>query len=156
MYRFAIIPQTRDALLRRRQSESWMDKNPDWGKGRIDPFNPVKFRYLKQPIDSTIGNSDMVPLWNLGAHQGFSLPRGRPDELAAGVGVSSAIGDGTTAKWVDRDFEKWNSTDPKDMSSLRRVMNFISRRRPRSIRIRSTRARGHRQTDLSAVVRRVP
>ncbi len=31
------------------------------------PFNPVKFRILGQPIDETIGNSDMVPLWNLDA-----------------------------------------------------------------------------------------
>ena len=27
--------------------------NPDWGRGRIDPFNPVKFGILKQPVDTT-------------------------------------------------------------------------------------------------------
>ena len=127
LYRLVIIPQTRQALLRRVDSESWMNKNPDWGKGRIDPFNPVKFRYLKQPIDNTIGNSDMVPLWNLAAHQGYSLHwDGLTNSLQESV-ISSAIGDGTTAKWVDRDFKNWNSTDPKAMSSLRRVMNFISK-----------------------------
>ena len=40
-----------------------MRTRPDWGRGRIDPFNPVKFRMLRQPIDATIGNSDMVPVW---------------------------------------------------------------------------------------------
>jgi hypothetical protein len=126
LYRFVIIPQTRQALLGRVASESWMDRNPDWGKGRIDPFNPVKFRYLKQPIDQTIGNSDMVPLWNLAAHKGFALHwDGLTTSLEESV-ISSAIGDGTTAKWMDHDFAKWNSTDPKNMSSLRRVMNYIS------------------------------
>ena len=126
LYRFVIIPQTRQALLQRRQSESWMDTRPDWGRGRIDPFNPVKFRYLHQPIDQTIGNSDMVPLWNLKAHQGYALHwDGLTTSLQESV-LSSAIGDGTTAKWVDADFAKWNNTDPKNMSSLRRVMNYIS------------------------------
>jgi hypothetical protein len=46
IYRFVIIPQTRTALLQVKDRESWMDKNPDWQRGRIDPFNPVKFRYL--------------------------------------------------------------------------------------------------------------
>ena len=56
IYRFVIIPQTREALLEVKARESWMDENPDWGRGRIDPFNPVKFRYLEQPKDGTIGN----------------------------------------------------------------------------------------------------
>jgi len=126
LYRFAIIPQTRRALLQRRETESWMDRNPDWGKGRIDPFNPVKFRYLGQPIDQTIGNADMVPLWNLAAHQGYALHAdGLTTSLQESV-LSSAIGDGTPVKWVDRDFAKWNNTTPGEMSSLRRVQNYIS------------------------------
>ena len=44
---------------------AWMDRNPDWGVGRIDPFNPIRFRLLKQPIDTSIGNADMMPLWNM-------------------------------------------------------------------------------------------
>jgi hypothetical protein len=38
---------------------------------------------------------------------------------------SSALGDGATQKWMDRDYAKWDSTDPKQMSGLRRVMNYI-------------------------------
>ncbi len=49
-----------------------MQTRPEWGRGRIDPFNPVKFRTLQQPIDQTIGNSDMVPLWNLKRRDGTS------------------------------------------------------------------------------------
>ena len=50
-----------------------MYRNPEWGPGRIDPFNPVKFGMLKLPVDQTIGNSDMVPIWNMQARQGMSL-----------------------------------------------------------------------------------
>ena len=70
LYRFAIIPGTRRALLRLRDQDSWMHGRPDWGRGRIDPFNPVKFTTLRQPIDDTIGNSDMMPLWNLRRREG--------------------------------------------------------------------------------------
>jgi hypothetical protein len=43
---------------------------------------------------------------------------------------SSAIGIGATTAWVDRDDGKWDSTDPKAMSSLRRVMNYIGDLKP--------------------------
>ena len=44
--------------------------------------------------------------------------------------LSSALGDGATMKWVDRDFAKWNNTGPDEMSSLRRVQNYISNVQP--------------------------
>ena len=125
LYRFAIIPGTRRALLRLGDANAWMASRPDWGRGRIDPFNPVKFGILKQPIDDTIGNSDMMPLWNLRRRDGTAY---HWDGLSASlreVVQSSALGDGATQKWVDRDYAKWNETDPKRMSSLRRVMNYI-------------------------------
>jgi hypothetical protein len=106
VYRFVIIPRTRDALLAVKEREAWMDRNPDWLRGRIDPFNPVKFRYLKQPQDMTIGNSDMMPLWNLATRKG----PGRAyhwDGLNTNlrdVVISSAIGDGTPLAW-----ERWRA-----------------------------------------------
>jgi hypothetical protein len=130
--RFVIIPQTRAALLRVKERESWMDKNPDWGRGRIDPFNPVKFRYLKQPIDGTIGNSDMMPLWNLGGREGGSRAfhwDGLNTTLREVV-LSSAIGDGTSLKWVDGDVARWDSTDRLHQSSLRRIQDYIARLQP--------------------------
>jgi len=126
LYRFAIIPGTRRALLQLRDADSWMLSRPDWGRGRIDPFNPVKFTTLKQPIDSTIGNSDMMPLWNLGHRNGSAYHWDGLSTALREVVQSSAIGDGASTRWVDRDYAKWNSTDPMAMSSLRRVMNYIS------------------------------
>ena len=132
VYRFVIIPRTRDALLEVREREKWMDRNPDWGRGRIDPFNPVKFRYLKQPIDETIGNSKMLPVWNLGTRQGPNRVfhwDGLNTDLREVV-ISSALGDGTPVEWLDRDLAKWGNTDRRDQSSLRRVYDYISRLQP--------------------------
>jgi len=68
--------------------------HPDWGRGRIDPFNPVKFTTLKQPIDDTIGNSDMVPLWNLRRREGTAYHWDGLNTTLREVVQSSAIGDG--------------------------------------------------------------
>jgi hypothetical protein len=125
LYRFVIIPQTKRALLQLKDRDSWMSRNPDWGRGRIDPFNPVKFTTLKQPVDTTIGNSDMVPVWNLKARQGYAFHWDGLNDTIKEVVLSSAIGDGATLKWVDRDNRKWNATDPQQMSSLRRIQNYI-------------------------------
>jgi hypothetical protein len=58
LYRFIIIPQTRQGLLELEKQYAWMASKPDWGCGRIDPFNPVKANVLKMPPDDTIGNAD--------------------------------------------------------------------------------------------------
>ncbi len=130
LYRFAIIPGTRRALRRLGDADAWMLERPDWGRGRIDPFNPVKYTILKQPIDTTVGHSDMVPLWNLKAHRGYAYHWDGLNTNLQEVLLSSALGDGATMKWVDRDFAKWNNTKPEEMSSLRRVENYINNVQP--------------------------
>ena len=126
LYRFAIIPAMRRRVLQLRDADAWMLQRPDWGRGRIDPFNPVKYTILKQPVDMTVGHSDMVPLWNLKAHKGYAYHWDGLNTNLQEVVLSSALGDGATMKWVDRDFQKWNNTRPEEMSSLRRVQNYIS------------------------------
>jgi hypothetical protein len=125
LYRFVIIPRTRSGLLELRDRDAWMQRNPDWGRGRIDPFNPVKFTTLKQPVDTTIGNSDMVPIWNLKQHRGYAFHWDGLNSDLKEVVLSSAIGDGATTKWVDRDHRNWNYTSPRAASSLRRIQNYI-------------------------------
>ena len=125
-----IIPFTRRAILRLKDQDAWMNDRPDWGKGRIDPFNPVKFRTLRQPVDATIGNSDMQPVWNLNAHAGYVYHWDGLNTNLQEVVLSSAIGDGATTKWVDRDYSRWNGTDPHTMSSLRRIQNYIGTVKP--------------------------
>ena len=100
-YRLLLIPGTRRALLRHRQEFAWMDSRPDWGRGRIDPLNPFKFRQLRQPVDNTIGNSDMTPLWALGLRDGRALHWDGLNSSLQEVLVSSAIGNGASKKSVD-------------------------------------------------------
>lgn len=103
LYRLVYVPGTRKALLKQKEEYEWMASRPVWGPGRIDPFNPVKFRILKLPVDSTIGNSDMVPVWNMKPRAGMAL---HWDGLSASlreVVLSSAIGDGASRKTIDLD-----------------------------------------------------
>lgn len=103
LYRYVLIPQTRKALLDQKAQFAWMDTKPDWGRGRIDPFNPIKFGILKQPLDETVGNSDMVPLWNQKLRQNMSLHWDGLNTSEDEVVLSSAIGDGATYKNIERE-----------------------------------------------------
>jgi hypothetical protein len=97
-YRWLLIPGTRRALQRQKKQFAWMDRNPDWGAGRIDPFNPVKFRFLRQPIDTTVGNSDMMTLWNLKGRSALHWD-GLTSSIHESV-LSSALGDGASLKSI--------------------------------------------------------
>ena len=101
LYRYVIIPRTKDALLDNKEDWDWTYRNPDWGPGRIDPFNPAKFDLLEQPVDATIGNSDMMSLWNLKNREGKALHWDGLNRSITEVILSSAIGDGATAKSLD-------------------------------------------------------
>jgi hypothetical protein len=110
-YRYLYIPETKRRLLEQKELFAWMNTRPDWGKGRIDPFNPVKFRVLKQPVDETIGNSDMVPLWNQRPRKSLSLHWDGLNNSLVEVFNSSAIGDGATRKSINleglKKMEEW-------------------------------------------------
>jgi mono/diheme cytochrome c family protein len=78
-----------------------MDSRPVWGRGRIDPQNPFKFTTLEQPIDDTIGNSDMPPLWNMKARRGMALHWDGMTTVYRESLLSSALGNGATLKSID-------------------------------------------------------
>lgn len=130
VYRLLVIPFTRRAILRLKEQDAWMDSRPDWGRGRIDPFNPVKFRILGLPVDETIGNSDMEPVWNINAHAGYVFHWDGLNTDLREVVQSSAIGDGATRRWVTHDYATWNESSEQTMSSLRRMQNYIGEVKP--------------------------
>ncbi|GAA3070671.1 hypothetical protein GCM10010520_17740 [Rhizobium viscosum] len=119
LYRFVLVPATRAALQEQGRQFAWMKDRPDWGPGRIDPFNPVKFQNLQLADDHTIGNSDMMPLWSLADLAATNTRRfslhwdGLQTDLYETV-VSGAIGDGMTYKSYGGSEE-----------GLRRIMDFI-------------------------------
>ena len=103
LYRYVLIPQTKQTLLAQKEQFAPFNARTDWGRGRVDPFNPVKFSILGQPVDETIGNSDIMPIWNMKARRGHRL---HWDGLSGDfheVAFSSAIGDGVRRKSVERE-----------------------------------------------------
>lgn len=112
LYRYLIIPQTQRALVQQNEDFAWMDSRPTWGPGRIDPFNPVKFNTLRLPKDDTIGNSDMMPLWNQNQHKDFALHWDGLETSLTETVQTGAIGDGAT-----------NESLP--VADLQRVEDFI-------------------------------
>ena len=103
IYRFVLIPFTRKALNEQTKNLAWMDIKPDWGIARIDPFNPVKYGILAMPVDETIGNSDIMPLWAMDQivnrqDKVYGLHWDGLNTNLHEVVVSGAIGDGMTYK----------------------------------------------------------
>jgi hypothetical protein len=126
LYRFFLIPITRKTLLKQGETFAWTKQHdrPPWGPGRIDPFNPVKFDMLGLADDGTIGNSDMLAIWNLRARDDIRAEAplhwdGLNNSIQEVV-LSSALGDGMTAQ----EFGQQTQT------SLRRIETFLSRRKP--------------------------
>ena len=98
LYRYLLIPGTRRALLEQKEQFAWTASRPAWGRGRIDPFNPVKVLTLGVGVGDTIGNADMVPIWNLRPREGMDYHWDGLNLVLREVFLSSAIGDGATPK----------------------------------------------------------
>ncbi|MGH8722182.1 MAG: c-type cytochrome, partial [Burkholderiales bacterium] len=112
VHRFLLIPGVRRGLRERQEANAWMIPKPAWGPGRIDPFNGAKFVMLELPVDETIGNSDMMPIWNMQARSGSALHwDGLLRSSVREAALSSALGDGATPKSIDLDslarVEEW-------------------------------------------------
>ena len=123
-YRYAIIPATKKALIRQGQAYEWTYTRPDWGKGRIAPFNPVKFgilgmssgRHRRQrghdaALESWRKNGD-APNGEVKAVHWDGLVTSLRESLLAGV-----IGDGMT-------YKTFAATDPQ----LQRIEKWIAER----------------------------
>jgi mono/diheme cytochrome c family protein len=101
-HRFLFVPAVRRGLKRQQEANQWMDPNPPWGPGRIDPFNRAKFVMLQLPVDGTIGNSDMMPIWNMRSRKTPALHwDGLLQSSVREAALSSALGDGATPESIN-------------------------------------------------------
>ena len=112
VHRLLLVGAVRRGLRDRQQTNAWMTPKPAWGPGRIDPFNGAKFVMLELPVDETIGNSDMMPIWNMRARSGAALHwDGLLRSSVREAALSSALGDGATPSSIDLDslarVEQW-------------------------------------------------
>ncbi len=78
LYRFVVIPQTRDALITRGDRLSFMDRQLPYGPGRADVFTPYKtlqfnFPQAQLTASELAGISDFPPIWAQQKREGMQL-----------------------------------------------------------------------------------
>ena len=75
IYRFALIPLTRNALREQEDALKWMNRPgwPDWGRGRDDPMNLTKYFMTSMETDDSTGQADFPSIWNLKVRKGDGL-----------------------------------------------------------------------------------
>jgi mono/diheme cytochrome c family protein len=67
IYKYLLIPLTRQRLQEQGRDFAWAAHRPGWGPGRDAPMNLTKFNFLRLPMDSSVDNTDFPSLWNLRA-----------------------------------------------------------------------------------------
>jgi hypothetical protein len=94
IYRFLIIPMTRDAIKAQAGQFAWMRAHgrPDWGPGRDDPMNLTKFFMIDMNDDASTGNADFPSIWNMGVREGQSMNWGGETRDPLAVFIDSALG----------------------------------------------------------------
>ncbi|OJT17954.1 hypothetical protein BO221_43150 [Archangium sp. Cb G35] len=102
LYRYVVIPKTREALLKQKQHFAWMDTRPAWGPGRAETMNPAKFGFLRMPDDGTIGTAEVPALWGMkarpeGVHHWDGL-----NPVLREIVLSAAIENGTSSQAINR------------------------------------------------------
>jgi len=97
LYRFFVIPITKQRLLDREKQFAWIYRKdfPDWGRGRDDAMNLTKYFMIKAPMDDTFGPTDMPSIWNLQKYQwdkGMRMNLAGDSHDARSVIIDSALG----------------------------------------------------------------
>ncbi|MBN3890503.1 MAG: c-type cytochrome [Nostoc sp. JL31] len=106
LYRFIAIPQTRDALINQASRLNFVEKQPDWGPGRVDTFNPYKAIQFHFPMDKLredelIGTSDFPSVWNQKPREGLQLHWDGNNTSVDERNKSAALGAGVTPTTID-------------------------------------------------------
>jgi mono/diheme cytochrome c family protein len=106
-WRFLVLPTVREALLvRHARLSPLLAKQPPWGPGRVDTFNPYKLIQMGIPIDELgeeeiIGASDFPSIFLQGPRDGLQLHWDGNNASLQERNLSAAIGAGVTPETVD-------------------------------------------------------
>ncbi|MGK7877490.1 MAG: c-type cytochrome [Xenococcaceae cyanobacterium] len=78
MYRFIAIPQTRDVLILQRSQFAFLDRQSEYGPGRVDTFTGYKVRQFNFPMDQLDedelnGIADFPVVWAQKPREGMQL-----------------------------------------------------------------------------------
>lgn len=106
IYRYLAIPQTRDALINQGQLLSFLQRQPQWGPGRVDTFNPYKSFQFHFPMDKLddkeiIGIADLPSIWNQKPREAMQLHWDGDNTSVEERNKSAALGAGVTPVTID-------------------------------------------------------
>lgn len=106
IYRYLVIPQTRDALITQASQLAFLNEQPDWGPGRVDTFNPYKSIQFSFPMDELeedekIGTVDLPSIWNQKPREGLQLHWDGDNKSVHERNLSAALGAGVTPVTAD-------------------------------------------------------
>ena len=97
LYRFFVIPITKQRLVAREKQFAWIYRSDfaDWGRGRDDAMNLTKYFMIGLPMDESFGPTDMPSIWNLQKYkweQGMRMNFAGDSHDAYSVITDSALG----------------------------------------------------------------
>jgi mono/diheme cytochrome c family protein len=107
IYRWFVIPSLREGLvMRRSRLLPLLEKQPPWGPGRVDTFNPYKRIQANMPMNSLlpselIGTADFPSIFEQGPREGMHLHWDGNNTSLAERNLSAALGAGVTPESVD-------------------------------------------------------
>ena len=108
LYRYLVFPRVRDALLEVRERLAFLDRQKDWGPGRVDTFNPYKAIQFNFPMGpehisdvELNGSSDYPAIWQQRPRQGLNLHWDGNNPSVDERNLSAALGAGVTPVTVD-------------------------------------------------------
>ncbi|MEM6608068.1 MAG: hypothetical protein AAF689_05760 [Pseudomonadota bacterium] len=137
IWRVAVFPQLREGLIdQAARLEPLLARQPDWGLGRVDTFNPYKvlaFDMDARDLDEAevVGASDFPSIFLQGPREGMELHWDGNNSSLAERNLSAALGAGVTPDTVDhRSIERiaaWLSDLPPPPSPHRPDPTAIAR-----------------------------
>lgn len=105
-YRYFIVDRVRTALFELREQLAFLDRQPPWGPGRVDTFNPYKsiqFNFLMDqlPEEELVGPADYPAIWHQRPRQGMQLHWDGNNTSVEERNKSAALGAGVTPVTID-------------------------------------------------------
>ncbi len=110
LYRWVVIPRTQQQTLQLHSRLALLMGNevPEWGRGRVDTFNPYKgmqfnWRLADLPRAELTGSSDFPSLWNQQPRDGMELHWDGNNDSVDERNLSASLGAGVTPVTIDHD-----------------------------------------------------
>ena len=106
IYRQIAIPRTKEELLLRAARFEFLERQPEWGPGRVDTFNPYKALLFNFPMDALpdeeiVGIVDLPSIWLQRQREGMQLHWDGNNSSVEERNKSAALGAGVTPVTID-------------------------------------------------------